>query len=53
MTNNNDTINMNDGTHSRHDERHYMTCGPCYEYHLDFMQDQEIDDAPSEDEDED
>lgn len=48
-----DTIDMNDGTHSRHDEKHYITCGPCYEDHLDFMQDQEVDDAPEEqDEDE-
>lgn len=36
------------GYHSRHDQEHYMTCETCYEDHLEFMQDQEIDDAPEE-----
>lgn len=34
----NDTIDMNDGTHSRFDADHYSRCQPCYEDHLDFMQ---------------
>lgn len=31
--------------HSRHDERHYMNCDDCYEDHLDFIQDQELDEG--------
>lgn len=31
-------IDLNDGTHSRFDEEHYRNCQPCYEDHLDFMQ---------------
>lgn len=30
-------IDLNDGTHSRFDESHYRDCQPCYEDHLDFM----------------
>ena len=29
--------------HSRFDEEHYRHCQPCYEDHLDFMQDCEMD----------
>lgn len=29
--------------HSRFNEDHYRNCQPCYEDHLDFMQDQESD----------
>lgn len=29
--------------HSRFDEEHYRNCQPCYEDHLDFMQDCEMD----------
>ena len=36
-------IDLNDGTHSRFDESHYRNCQPCYEDHLDFMQEQEMD----------
>lgn len=32
-----------DENHSRFDEDHYRHCQPCYEDHLDFMQDQEMD----------
>lgn len=32
------SLDMNDGTHSRHDEEHYRNCQPCLEDHLDFMQ---------------
>lgn len=39
----NNTIDLNDGTHSRFDFDHYKNCQPCYEDHLDFMQDQEQD----------
>lgn len=37
------TIDLNDGTHSRFDPDHYDHCQPCYEDHLDFMQEQEMD----------
>lgn len=40
--------------HSRFNEEHYRNCQPCYEDHLDFMQEQEMDarlDAMSERED--
>ena len=33
----NDDIDLNDGTHSRFDFEHYKSCQPCYEDHLDFM----------------
>ena len=36
-------IDLNDGTHSRFDPDHYDHCQPCYEDHLDFMQEQEMD----------
>lgn len=36
-------IDLNDGTHSRFDADHYSHCQPCYEDHLDFMQEQEMD----------
>lgn len=36
-------IDLNDGTHSRFDESHYRNCQPCYEDHLDFMQECEMD----------
>lgn len=36
-------IDLNDGTHSRFDADHYRHCQPCYEDHLDFMQEQEMD----------
>ncbi len=39
----NNTIDLNDGTHSRFDASHYDNCQPCYEDHLDFMQEQEMD----------
>lgn len=29
--------------HSRFNEEHYRNCQPCYEDHLDFMQEQEAD----------
>jgi len=35
-------MNLNDGTHSRFDHDHYKNCQPCYEDHLDFMQEQEM-----------
>ena len=35
-------IDLNDGTHSRFDEEHYRNCQPCYEDHLDFMQEMEM-----------
>ena len=38
--------------HSRHDERHYMTCSSCYDDHLDFMLDQEVDDFTEEQDEE-
>ena len=44
-------IDLNDGTHSRFDPEHYNHCQPCYEDHLDFMQECEMDarlDAMSE-----
>ena len=44
-------MNLNDGTHSRFDASHYDHCDPCYNDHLDFMQEQEMDarlDAMSE-----
>ena len=28
--------------HSRFDEEHYRNCQPCYEDHLDFMQEMEM-----------
>ena len=28
--------------HSRFNEEHYRTCQDCYEYHLDFMQEMEM-----------
>lgn len=37
------SIDLNDGTHSRFDEAHYRNCQPCYDDHLDFMQEQEMD----------
>lgn len=37
------TLDLNDGTHSRFDESHYQNCDHCYEDHLDFMQEQEMD----------
>ena len=49
-------IDLNDGTHSRFDEEHYRNCQPCYEDHLDFMQECEDDarlDALSEQEEQD
>lgn len=36
-------MNLNDGTHSRFDESHYRNCDPCYQDHLDFMDEQEMD----------
>ena len=36
-------IDMNDGTHSRFDEEHYRNCQYCYDDHLDFMQECEMD----------
>lgn len=36
-------IDLNDGTHSRHDSSHYEHCQPCYEDHLDFMDEMEMD----------
>lgn len=39
----NNTIDLNDGTHSRFDESHYRNCQPCYEDHLDFVQECEMD----------
>lgn len=36
-------INLNDGTHSRFDPDHYHRCQWCYEDHLDFMSEQELD----------
>ena len=36
-------MNLNDGTHSRFDASHYMHCDPCYDDHLDFIQEQEMD----------
>lgn len=41
----NNTIDLNDGTHSRFDASHYDHCQPCYEDHLDFMQEQAMDAA--------
>ena len=35
-------IDLNDGTHSRFDEEHYRNCQPCYEDHLDFMHEMEM-----------
>lgn len=32
-----------DERHSRFDEEHYRNCQPCYEDHLDFMQECEMD----------
>lgn len=32
-----------EGYHSRLDEEHYMNCQDCYEDHLDFMQEMEMD----------
>ena len=29
--------------HSRFNEEHYRNCQPCYEDHLDFMHEQEMD----------
>lgn len=31
-----------DERHSRFDEEHYRNCQPCYEDHLDFMQEMEM-----------
>lgn len=36
-------IDLNDGTHSRFDFEHYKNCQPCYEDHLDFMEQERID----------
>lgn len=36
-------IDLNDGTHSRFDREHYKNCQPCYEDHLDFMQELKMD----------
>lgn len=35
-------IYLDDGTHSRFDEEHYRNCQDCYEDHLDFMQEMEM-----------
>ena len=37
------TIDLNDGTHSRHRAEHYETCQFCYEDHLDFMEEERQD----------
>jgi hypothetical protein len=37
------TIDLNDGTHSRHNADHYSTCQPCYEDHLDHMEEMRMD----------
>ena len=37
------STDLNDGTHSRFDENHYRNCNPCYDDHLDFMHEQEMD----------
>lgn len=29
--------------HSRHDQEHYSKCDPCYDDHLDFMAEMEMD----------
>lgn len=39
----NNLIDLNDGTHSRFDASHYEHCDPCYDDHLDFMQECEMD----------
>lgn len=39
----NNEIDLNDGSHSRFDESHYRNCDPCYDDHLDFMAEQEMD----------
>jgi hypothetical protein len=36
-------IDLNDGTYSRHKESHYRNCDPCWEDHLDFMDEMEMD----------
>lgn len=36
-------IDLNDGTHSRFDPDHYSRCQPCYEDHLDFAAECEMD----------
>jgi hypothetical protein len=41
MTDN--SIDLNDGTHSRFDRDHYEHCDPCYQDHLDFMDEQALD----------
>ena len=46
------SLDMNDGTHSRHDEAHYRTCQPCLEDHLDFMQECDMDGLADEDDNE-
>lgn len=37
------STDLNDDKHSRFDESHYRHCQPCYDDHLDFMQEQEMD----------
>lgn len=37
------TIDLNDGTHSRFDPAHYEHCQPCYDDHLDFAAECEMD----------
>ena len=34
---------LNDGTHSRFDFEHYKNCQPCYDDHLDFEEEQRMD----------
>lgn len=41
-------IDLNDGTHSRFDFEHYKNCQPCYEDHLDFMEQSRIDEQLDE-----
>lgn len=36
-------IDLNDGTHSRHDADHYSKCQPCYEDHLDHVDEMRMD----------
>lgn len=38
-------MNLNDGTHSRHDPEHYKNCQPCFEDHLDFEDETRQDEA--------
>lgn len=37
------SIDLNDGTHSRFKKEHYKNCEPCYEDHIDFMEQSRID----------